>query len=89
MLAPMRSPNGATVTSPRLRSIAVITAAATCSGELVPTPGGSLTPGVGEHARVPDEARQDHGDADAGAAQVRAGAVRKAAQSELGGAVDR
>ena len=48
--APMRSPTGATSTSARLLSIARITPSATCSGERVPTPRGSVAP---ESANIP------------------------------------
>ena len=49
--APARSGSGATSSSARLCSIALTTARATSSGRLVPTNGGSLRAGVGEHAR--------------------------------------
>ena len=48
-----------------------------------------LGAGLGEHARVADEAGVDDGHADAGADEVLAQAQREAAHPELGRAVDR
>ena len=84
-----RSTIGATLISALSRSTARTTAALTCSGVQVPRPARRLDPGVGEHPRLADEARRDHGDADALRVEVGPQGEGEAAQAELGRAVDR
>ena len=74
---------GATSTSPRLRSIARTTAPATSSGRARADARGQLDAGVGEHAGVADEAGEDARDADAAAVQVGAQRGGEAAQAVL------
>ncbi len=62
--------SGATATSTLSRSIALTTAAPTCSGRSGAHPRRRLGPGVREHPRFADEARRDQRDADALRAEV-------------------
>ena len=73
MLAPIRSPSGATLTSARLRSIALMTALGHLLGRAGPDAGRQLHARVGEHPGVADEAGRITDTPDAGAAQIRRG----------------
>jgi len=73
---------GATSISARSRAMPLMTAAATCSGDRVPTRE-AASAGVGPHAGVLDEARKDRRGAHAGAAKVVAEAERERPDPEL------